>query len=167
MSVRLLLCIFLVGAFGASGVASARDAPPQPSSSAKPQPPQLTPQQIAAIRKQNQVLVNYAGAIANMVDHGQVAQVWDASSEVAKKAVPKDKFVKATEADRAQLGTVTSRKVQEITRGVSDGSKLPQGYYVNINFATQFSKYAKPVRELVSFHLDKDRTWRLSGYTVH
>lgn len=166
MFARLLLCTLLVGALGAPGVAAARDTP-APQSSAKPKPPQLTPQQLAAIRKQNRVLVQYAAAIANMVDHGQVAQVWNASSDVAKKAVAEDKFVQATEADRAQLGTATSRKVQEITRGVSDGQKLPAGYYVNISFSTQFSKYPKPVRELVSFHLDKDRTWRLSGYTVH
>lgn len=166
MFARPLLCILLVGALGASGAANARDTP-TPQAATRPTAPQLTPEQIAAIKKQNQVLVNYAAEIANMIDRGQVAQVWEASSPVAKKAVAQAQFVKATEADRAQLGTVTSRKVQEITRGVSNGSKLPAGYYVNISFSTQFSKYPKPVRELVSFHLDQDRTWRLSGYTVH
>ncbi len=33
-------------------------------------------------------------------------------------------------------------------------------------FATQFGSQAKPIRELVSFHLDSDKKWRLSGYAV-
>lgn len=166
MFTRLFLSALLVGALGVSGTAAAqRASAPQASGAAKA--PQLTPEQKAAIEKQNQVLVKYAAAIVNMVDHGQIAQVWDASSQVCKQTTPKDRFVKSTEADRTQLGTVTERKLQGITRGLSDGTKSPRGYYVNISFATKFSKFAKPVRELVSFHLDQDRTWRLSGYTVH
>lgn len=174
MFTRLILCTLVVGALGAPALASARDTPAPQASSAATKAPQMSPQLKAAIEKQNQVLVRYAAEIAMMVDRGQVAQVWNASSEIAKRAVPQAAFVKSTEADRAQLGTVTSRKLQDITRGVSNGkavapstTALPAGYYVNISFATQFSKYAKPVRELVSFHLDQDRTWRLSGYTVH
>lgn len=33
-------------------------------------------------------------------------------------------------------------------------------------FATQFGSQAKPIRELVSFHLDSDKKCRLSGYAV-
>jgi hypothetical protein len=86
---------------------------------------------------------------------------------VAKKSVSRDPFIKATESDRAKVGKMTSRKVEGVTRALSNGKeKLPAGVYVNVNFATQFSNEAKPVRELVSFHLDSDKKWRLSGYTV-
>ncbi len=102
-----------------------------------------------------------------MIDNGQSGQVWDQASDVAKKTVSRDQFTKATESDRAKLGKVTSRKIEGVTRALSNGKeKLPQGLYVNVNFATQFSNEAKPVRELVSFHLDSDKKWRLSGYTV-
>ena len=162
MFVRVFLCALLIGF---AGVASAQNQPAQTQQ--KPAAQQLTPEQRAAIQKQNQVLVQYAESITSMIDNGQSGQVWDQASDVAKKTVSRDQFVKATESDRAKLGKVTSRKVEGVTRALSNGKeKLPEGLYVNVNFATKFSNEAKPVRELVSFHLDSDKKWRLSGYTV-
>lgn len=162
MIARLLVCALLLGAVGTA------DAQNQPAST--PQQPatrQLTPEQRAAIQKQNQVLVQYAESIVAMIDNGQTGQVWDQASDVAKHVVTRDQFVKAIGADRARLGKMTSRKVAAVTRSVSRGGQLPAGTYVNVNFATQFGQNAKPIRELVSFHLDSDKKWRLSGYTVH
>lgn len=162
MFVRLLFCALLIGA---TGVASAQTKPA--TAQQKPATAQLTPEQRAAIQKQNGILVKYADQIVAMIDNGQVGQVWDQASEVAKKAAPRDRFVKATEAERGKLGTVKSRKVGKVTRSVSKGGgKLPAGLYVNVNYTTQFSKQAKPALEKVSFHLDSDRKWRVSGYTV-
>lgn len=159
---RLLVCALLIGV---AGIASAQT---QPAST--PQTPaarQLTPEQRAAIQKQNQVLVKYAESIVAMIDNGQSGQVWDQASDVAKKSASRDQFTKATESDRAKLGKMTSRKLEGVTRALSNGKeKLPEGLYVNVNFATKFSNEAKPIRELVSFHLDSDKKWRLSGYTV-
>ena len=162
MLVRLFLCALLMGFAGA---ASAQDKPAQTQQ--KPAAQQLTPEQRAAIQKQNQVLVKYAESIVAMIDNGQSGQVWDQASDVAKRSVSRDQFTKATESDRAKVGKMTSRKVEGVTRALSNGKeKLPAGVYVNVNFATQFSNEAKPVRELVSFHLDSDKKWRLSGYAV-
>lgn len=159
---RLILCALLIGA---AGVANAQNTPAPAQQ--KPAAQQLTPQQRAAIQKQNQELVQYAESIVAMIDNGQTGQVWDQASDVAKKSVSRDRFVKATDSDRAKLGKMTSRKLEAVTRALSNGKgKLPPGMYVNVNFATQFSKQSKPVRELVSFHLDSDKRWRLSGYTV-
>ena len=61
-----------------------------------------------------------------------------------------------------------SRKVAVVTHTLSKGDgKLPAGQYVNINYATAYGSQSKPTRELLSFHLDSDRKWRLSGYTLH
>ena len=163
MVARLLVCALLVSAVG---IASAQNPPA--ATQPKPSAPQITPEQRAALQKQNQVLVQYADRIIAMIDNGQAGQVWDQASDVGKKAISRDQFVKATEADRSRLGAVKSRKVAAVTRTISRGSgKLPSGEYVNVNYATQFGNEAKPTRELVSFHLDGDRKWRLSGYTVH
>jgi hypothetical protein len=43
---------------------------------------------------------------------------------------------------------------------------VPAGLYININYATRFAKTQKPVRELISFHLDSDKVWRVAGYTL-
>lgn len=162
MIARLLVCALLIGAAGIASAQTQPAATPQ-----QPAAPQLTPEQRAAIQKQNEVLVKYAESILAMIDNGQTGQVWDEASDVAKKSVSRDQFVKTTDADRAKLGKVGSRKVAAVTRSVSKGGKLPAGTYVNVNFATQFGSDAKPVRELISFHLDSDKKWRLSGYTVH
>jgi hypothetical protein len=161
MFARLFLCALLIGTFGVAR--AQKPAPSQQQSAAK----QLTPEQRAAIRKQNQVLVRYAESIVAMIDNGQVGQVWDQASQAAKQSVSRDQFVKATKADRAKLGKMKWRKLAAVTRSLLKGGKLPAGYYVNVNFATRFDNQANPIRELVSFHLDRDRKWRLSGYTVH
>ena len=163
MVARLLVCALLIGA---AGIASGQNPPA--ATQPKPATRQLTPEQRAALQKQNQVLVQYADRITAMIDNGQIGQVWDQSSNVAKQTISRDQFVKATEADRSRLGAVKSRKAAVVTRTISNGKgKLPAGEYVNVNYATEFGNQAKPTRELVSFHLDADRKWRLSGYTVH
>lgn len=167
MIVRTCVCALLIGV---AGIASAQTQPAaqpqQPATQA--QQPQLTPERRAALQKQNQELAQYADSIATMIDKGQAAQAWDQASDVAKQATPRDQFVKAIEADRAKAGSATSRKVAAITRAASNGKdKLPPGMYINVNFATQFSKETKPLRELVSFHLDQDKKWRLSGYKLY
>ena len=161
MIARLLVCALLIGGAGIAG------AQTQPATIQKPAAKQLTPEQRAAIQKQNQVLVKYAESVVAMIDNGQIGQVWDQASDVAKQSVTRDQFVKTIEADRAKLGKMNSRKVASVTRSVSRGGKLPAGMYVNVNFATQFGNNTKPTRELISFHLDNDKKWRLSGYTVN
>lgn len=162
MFVRACACALLVGLAGVAG-AQTQPAPVKQ----QPNVPQLTPAQRAALQKQNQVLVRYAASIAEAVDAGKSAQVWDTASAVAKKATGRDAFVKTTETERDKLGKVMSRKLEAITRVESKGGKLPAGFYVNVNFVTQFAEQAKPVRELVSFHLDSDKTWRMSGYKLY
>jgi hypothetical protein len=162
MIARLLVCALLIGA---AGIASAQTQPA--STPQTPSARQLTPEQRAAIQKQNQVLVKYAESVVAMIDNGQVGQVWDQASDVAKQSVTREQFVKTTEADRAKLGKMSSRKAAGVTRSISKGGKLPAGMYVKVNFATRFGNDAKPTRELISFHLDNDKKWRLSGYTVN
>lgn len=162
MTFRVILCALLVGA---AGIASAQDKPAQPQRPAAAQQ-QPTAEQRAAMQKQNQVLVQYANQIVAMVDNGQAGDVWDQASNVAKQSVSRDAFIKATQDTRSRLGAVKSRRVQAVTRAISKGGKLPQGNYVTVNYATQFAGKDKPVLEKVSFHLDSDKKWRVSGYVV-
>ena len=46
------------------------------------------------------------------------------------------------------------------------GQQVPEGLYINVRSATTFASNAQPVRELVSFRLDEDRVWRVSGYSL-
>lgn len=165
MFVRACVCALLLGTFGVAS-AQTKSAPAQPARPAAAQQ-QLTPEQRAAAQKQVEALVQYANQIVTQLDHGQAAQVWNDASEVAKKKVSQADFVKAVDADHARYGAMKERKVAGVSRTISKGEgQLPAGIYVNVNYATEFSKEAKPVRELVSLHLDPDRKWRLSGYTL-
>jgi hypothetical protein len=50
---------------------------------------------------------------------------------------------------------------------LADPDAETAGQYVSIEYETRFAN--KPdgtLRELVSFHLDGDRTWRFSGYVL-
>ena len=160
MIARLFLCALLVGSFG---IANAQNQPA--ASSQQPAAKTMTPEQRAAVQKRNQAIVTYANQIIKQVDDGRYAQVWDGMSEVGKKAVARDTFARMVEQQRKPLGQVKSRKVAALYRSTSDGSKnLPAGTYINVRYLTQFADSTKPKVELVSFHLDGDSKWRLSGY---
>lgn len=133
---------------------------------AKTTAPALTTPQRALIAKQDQQVTQAALQIARLVDAGKIGQVWDNASAVAKQASTRDAFVKQIHADRAQVGALNSRQAEGVTRLRSNGKKFPAGLYLNVTFASRFKNAPKPVREMISFHLDNDRKWRLAGYTL-
>lgn len=137
-----------------------------PAAPAQSSAPALSAQQQAQITKQNQQMAQNSLQIARMIDNGQTGAVWDQASSVAKQSSSRADFVKQITADRAAVGKLGERKLAAITRTQSKGGKVPVGQYINVSYATQFSKDNKPVRELVSYHLDNDRVWRLAGYTL-
>lgn len=145
----------------------------QPTQTARPattqQPAKQTPEQQALQAQLNQMGKPLADAglkIAQMVDAKQIGPVWDSASSVAKTATTRDAFVKQITADRAALGPMKSRTLAQVSSALSKGGNTPAGTYINIAFATQFSTKPQPVRELVSFHLDADQKWRVSGYSL-
>ncbi|MEO7065290.1 MAG: DUF4019 domain-containing protein [Rhodanobacter sp.] len=157
----LLLFSTASGAFAQAPKAAATPAATQAAAASK-----LTPTQKAQMEKQNAQMAQASLQVATLVDQNKIGEVWDGASAIAKQATTRADFVSRISADRAQLGTLTSRKLMAITRTQSKGGKVPAGNYVNVNYSTQFSKAKQPVRELISYHLDTDNTWRIAGYTV-
>lgn len=128
--------------------------------------PSLTPQQQAQLKKQNAQMAQAALQVAQLVDQGKAGEVWDGASAVAKQIVKRDAFIQQTASSRQQAGKLQGRQLAAITRTASSGGKTPAGDYINVNFATRFANAKQPVRELVSFHRDSDKVWRVSGYTL-
>jgi hypothetical protein len=159
----LLATLLLTVSAAAFAQSPAASATPGKTQSA----PALTPQQKAQLEKQNAQMAQASLQIAQMVDQGQTGTVWDQASSVAKQANKRADFVKQISSDRAQLGAPGTRKLTAITRTQSKGGTLPTGLYINVSYATPFARAKQPVRELISFHLDNDQTWRVAGYTVH
>jgi glucose/arabinose dehydrogenase len=161
----ILIAAMLAFTTSASAQQAAQSAP-------KPQPQpvkqqQLTPEQQAQVTRQNAEMSKFAAQVIQLVDQNRVGEVWDGASAVAKSVVGKSNFVGQIAADRQKLGAPTERKQVGVTRAAfAAGGQVPAGNYINVVYATKFANAPKPVRELVSFHLDNDKTWRVSGYSL-
>lgn len=128
---------------------------------------QLTPEQQAQVARQDAEMTRAAAQVVQLVDQNKAAEVWAGASPVAKGAATLDEFVKQIALDRQKLGAITGRKQVAVTRAAyAAGGQVPAGNYVNVVYVTKFANLPQPVRELVSFHLDNDRTWRVSGYSL-
>ena len=168
MKTSSLVLIAAMLAFTAS--ASAQQAA-RPASAPAAKPPvkqqQLTPEQQAQVTRQNAEMGKAAAQVIQLVDQNKIGEVWDGASAVAKSVSGKSNFVAQIAADRQKLGAPTERKQVGVTRAAyAAGGKVPAGNYINVVYATKFADAPKPVRELVSFHLDNDKTWRVSGYSL-
>jgi hypothetical protein len=147
---------------------------PAPAHQIPTQPPaqpvsgqQLSPQQQAAVKKQNAEMADAAQQVVALVDAGRAGEVWDGASAVMKRLVPRDEFINQVGSDRDRLGKPLERGEPGVSRTqFPAGARVPQGMYVNVAMPTRFLKSPGPVRELVSFRFDEDRIWRVAGYSV-
>lgn len=149
----------------ATAASAQQAATPAPAPAAQAQ--QLTAEQQAQVARQDAEMSGAAAQVIQLMDQGKSAEIWDGASPVAKAVVNRQDFVTQIAADRTRLGAPTERKQVAVTRAAyAAGGAVPAGNYINVVFATRFANAAEPVRELVSFHLDDDKTWRVSGYSV-
>ncbi len=100
----------------------------------------------------------------SLVDSGQYADSWKESAELFRKAVQARQWEQSIRAVREPLGKLISRKVKmKVYKTALPGA--PDGEYVVIRFATSFGN-KKAAVETVTPMMDKDGTWRVSGYFV-
>jgi flagellar biosynthesis component FlhA len=137
------------------------------TTAAQPAQQKLTPEQQQAIMKFRQTMAANAESIAKLIDQGKAGDVYDQTSTVAKQSISRNDFVSGVTKQRDNVGKLESRKLAAVTHSVSKGeNKLPAGDYINVVFASKFSSEKAPIRELVSYHYDSDKVWRVSGYTL-
>jgi hypothetical protein len=111
-------------------------------------------------------LVKAAQATVQQIDEGRAAAVWDGMSAAVKQRVSRKDFAEATARARQALGTPGVRYWVTVSRQQAQGTaSIPAGMYSSVEFES-LAAGNKTVRELVSFRLDEDNTWRASGYTV-
>ncbi|RZI66574.1 DUF4019 domain-containing protein [Variovorax guangxiensis] len=103
-----------------------------------------------------------------MVDQNKVGELWDGAAVAARKRVTRDEFVKQVAAVRNPMGAPQQRTWVAVNRQVvNDTDPDLGGQYVSVEYESRFAnKPTVTVRELVSFHLDRDRVWRFSGYVL-
>lgn len=162
---RLPLSAVLLLAFAAPALAQQPVAPPAADAAATQQA--LTPEQQAQVARQDAEMGAAALQVAQMIDANRAGEVWDGASQVMKGSVGREDFVRQLADDRTRLGAATRRDTPVVSRSQFEaGEAVPAGIYINVAFPTAFATQPQAVRELVSFRLDEDRTWRVSGYSV-
>jgi hypothetical protein len=99
-----------------------------------------------------------------LVDAGNYAQSWQEASSLFRAQVGKDNWQRRLHATRDPLGKVISRSLKgaEYTTTLPG---VPDGQYVVLEFETSFENKRSAV-ETVTPMLDKDGTWRVSGYFI-
>ena len=167
---RLVLIAAILAFIAPTNAQQATRPASAPAPQAQSQPvkqQQLTPEQQAQVTRQNAEMSKAAAQVIQLVDQNRLAEIWDGASAVAKSVVGKSNFVSQIAADRQKLGAPNERKQVGVTRAAyAVGGQVPAGNYINVVYATRFANAPEPVRELVSFHLDNDKAWRVSGYSV-
>jgi hypothetical protein len=98
-----------------------------------------------------------------LVDQGQHAKSWEEAASLFRGAVGKDAWVSAVGGVRGQVGKLKSRQLKSAQYATSLPG-APAGQYVVIQYDAVFAN--RPAVETVTPMLDKDGTWRVSGYYV-
>ncbi len=100
----------------------------------------------------------------SVVDSGKYADSWQEAAEFFKNAVTKEQWEKSLRSFRKPLGRLVSRRVLSTAYRTSLPG-APDGKYVVITFETAFENKRSAV-ETVTPMLEKDGTWRVSGYFI-
>ena len=99
-----------------------------------------------------------------MTDNGKYAESWNGASTLFKAAITKADWEKAVRAARSPLGALKSRTLKSATFARTLPG-APDGEYVVIQYETVFENKAAAV-ETITPMLDKDGSWRISGYYI-
>jgi hypothetical protein len=124
----------------------------------------LTFSGMAAEREKEKAAVAAAEKWLVLVDGGKYEESWKEAAAYFKNAVKQEQWVQLVTATRKPLGKLISRKVKTSTyKTALQGA--PDGEYVVITFETEFEN-KKSATETVTPMMDKEGTWRVSGYFV-
>jgi hypothetical protein len=100
----------------------------------------------------------------SLVDSGNYGQSWREAAVYFKNAVTEEKWAQSLKAVRNPLGKLISREVKSTIYSTSLPG-APDGEYVVIQFEASFENKKSAV-ETVTPMLEKDGSWRVSGYYI-
>ena len=99
-----------------------------------------------------------------LTDSGKYGASWDTAAAIFQGAVTKESWEKALVSVRTPLGAVRSRKLKLATF-THELPRAPKGDYVVIEYDTDFDNRPGAV-ETVTPMLEKDGSWKVSGYFI-
>lgn len=98
------------------------------------------------------------------VDYGKYGESWDQASKFFQSRLTRQQWIQALDKVRTPLGQVQSRKLKSATY-TTDVPNAPAGEYVIIQYRTSFQNMNEAI-ETVTPMLEKDGTWKVSGYFI-
>lgn len=106
--------------------------------------------------------------VIQIVDQNKAGDLWDGAAPAARKRVTRADFISQVAQVRAPLGAAQQRTWIGVSRQVVvDADADYAGQYVSVEYETRFANAAnRVVREMTSFHFDRDGVWRFAGYVV-
>jgi hypothetical protein len=99
-----------------------------------------------------------------LADAGEYGESWKQASTLFRGAVTQDQWKQALSGVRGPLGRMISRRMKS-RQYTEHLPGAPDGKYVVLQYDTVFADKAAAV-ETVTVMLDKDGTWRVSGYFI-
>jgi len=99
-----------------------------------------------------------------LVDGGEYAESWKEAAEYMRNAVKPELWEQSIAPVRKPLGKLISRKVKSASY-MTALPGAPDGEYVVIQFETVFENKKEAI-ETVTPMMEKDGTWRVSGYYI-
>ncbi|HDR9512157.1 hypothetical protein C5615_38130 [Burkholderia cepacia] len=110
-------------------------------------------------------LLQDANVVLRQLDAGQFDDVWTNAAGFVKTRVKQDQFATNLRRARQAFGTVDHRGWAQVTRiRYTNVANVPDGLYANVDCATTLTTGAR-FYEKLSFRLDGDDHWHLTGYT--
>jgi len=100
----------------------------------------------------------------SLVDNGDYDKSWEEAAAYFRNAIPKGQWQQTIAAVRKPLGDVIMREMDS-RNAVTSLPGAPDGEYVVIQFKTSFAN-KKAAIETITPMLEKDGTWRVSGYYI-
>ncbi len=99
-----------------------------------------------------------------LIDTGRFQDLWNDAAPFVKQRYDRKRFTDDTRRARETVGQIKGRGWAAVTRIVYNGAKdVPDGLYANVDYATTQAT-GKTVYEKVSFRLEGDGRWHLTGY---
>lgn len=111
-------------------------------------------------------VVGMGSQILQQIDGGQVGWVWDNASPVMKTQVSKEQFGGRSLERRRGFTAIGDRVWVTVSRNrfpKAAPPAPPEGFYANVVFTTPGAT-GESLSELVSFRLESDNKWRVTGY---
>ncbi|OLL30609.1 hypothetical protein BTH42_15710 [Burkholderia sp. SRS-W-2-2016] len=109
-------------------------------------------------------LLGDANRALQQIDAGQYDALWQSAAPFMREKMNEQQFAGSMRQARQTVGAVSKRGWAAVTRiRYTQVNGVPDGLYANVDFATTLAD-GHTLFEMVSFQLENDGQWRLTGY---